>query len=80
MLGSTFDVQWDVGKPIHIACSHKMRCPLIWSKAHCFSHRPPLGLVYISIDALCWAAPGNVLRSPGDAAVAKRCHLLHRLA
>eukprot|EP00983_Pelagomonas_calceolata_P110048 1159625-Pelagomonas_calceolata.AAC.3 len=32
------------------------------------------------MDTSCLAAPGDVLRSPGDAAVAKRCHFLHQLA
>eukprot|EP00983_Pelagomonas_calceolata_P068023 1149738-Pelagomonas_calceolata.AAC.1 len=48
-------------------------------KARHSSYRPPIGLIQISVDASCWAAPGDVLRLPGDAAVAIQCHFLHRL-
>eukprot|EP00983_Pelagomonas_calceolata_P112337 1159872-Pelagomonas_calceolata.AAC.4 len=54
--------------------------PITQQNARHASHRPPINLIQISVDASCWTAPGDVLRSPGDAAVAMRCHFLHRLA
>eukprot|EP00983_Pelagomonas_calceolata_P083483 1156170-Pelagomonas_calceolata.AAC.8 len=45
-------------------------CPVTQQKARHSSHRPLIGLTSILVDASCWAAPGDVLRLLGDAAVA----------
>eukprot|EP00983_Pelagomonas_calceolata_P078594 1154313-Pelagomonas_calceolata.AAC.2 len=44
----------------------------LWGRELVWSRVPPFGLILVLVDASCWAARGNVLRLPGDAAVVMR--------
>eukprot|EP00983_Pelagomonas_calceolata_P078444 1154256-Pelagomonas_calceolata.AAC.4 len=50
------------------------------SLAHCVVNGKHSKVSAMFFWLSCWAAPGSVLRLPGDAQVAMQCHFLHRHA